>query len=150
MKNNSIGRAVAFSMLACIATSTASASARCVPEVRDGWIRLTPGGMGMLAGYARVVNPCPSEAALIRADSKAFADTSMHESRLENGISHMRAVPMVRIAPNTAVDFKPGGLHLMLMQPTFAPKAGDQVPIDFSLRDGRRITGKFTVRAAMP
>ena len=81
------------------------------------------------------------------ASSPAFADVSLHETRVENGISRMRALPALPVAAHGSVAFAPGSLHLMLMDPTKPLKAGDQVSIDFTLRDGRRIPGHFESRA---
>lgn len=125
----------------------ASAATTCMPTVRAGWIRLGPMGMDMLAGYARIDNGCPSPVQIVSASSPAFADVSMHETRIENGVSRMRALAALPVAAHASVAFAPGGLHLMLMQPTRPLKAGDQVSIDFSLRDGRRIPGLFELRA---
>lgn len=125
----------------------ASAATTCLPTVRDGWIRLGPTGMDMLAGYARIDNPCAAPVAIVSASSPAFADASLHETRIENGISRMRALAVLPVAAHASVAFAPGGLHLMLMQPTLPLKAGGQVSIDFTLRDGRKVSGRFELRA---
>lgn len=104
--------------------------------------------MDMLAGYARIDNTCAAPVQIVSASSPAFADVSVHETRIENGISRMRALTALPVAAHASVSFAPGGLHLMLMQPTLPLKAGDQVSIDFILRDGRRIPGRFELRAA--
>jgi copper(I)-binding protein len=126
------------------------AAAPCSPVVRDGWIRLMPGGMAMLAGFGRIDNPCDSAADIVAASSPMFADTSIHETRIEAGISRMRPVADLHIQPKSSALMAPGGLHLMLMQPTAALKAGDRATIDFSLRDGRTVSGSFELRPAAP
>lgn len=125
----------------------ASAAPACMPTVRDAWIRLSPGNMDMLAGYARIDNTCAAPVEIVSASSPAFADASLHETHIENGISRMRALGALPVAPHASVAFAPGGLHLMLMQPTMSLKPGDRVSIDFVLRDGRRIPGRFELRA---
>jgi len=126
----------------------AAAASTCIPRVRDAWIRLSPGNMDMLAGYARIENTCAAPVEIVSASSTAFADVSLHETRIENGISRMRALATLPVAAHASVAFAPGGLHLMLMQSTKPLKAGDHVAIDFTLRDGRRIPGRFELRAA--
>ena len=101
----------------------------------------------MLAGYARIDNPCAAPVEIVSASSPAFADVSLHETRIENGISRMRALAVLPLAAHGSVAFAPGSLHLMLMEPTKPLKAGDQVSLDFTLRDGRRIPGHFELRA---
>lgn len=118
----------------------------CLPQVRDGWLRLSPEGMPMLAGFGRVENGCPAPATIVAADSQAFGSVELHETRLADGISRMRAVPELRIAPQDAAEMKPGGLHLMLMRPDRQLEIGDSVDVAFTLADGRTLRGRFEVR----
>ena len=120
----------------------------CTPQVRDGWIRLPPGAMAMMAaGFGRIENHCATPATIVAASSPAFGETSLHETRIVEGISRMRAVPELRIAPDATAVLKPGGLHLMLMDPRVPLKAGTKVAIEFPLQDGRVVIGEFEVRA---
>lgn len=129
----------------------ATAQAReCRPVVRDAWLRLPPVAMPMLAGFARIENPCPRAIVVTAASSPAFGDVSLHESRRENGVSRMRAVPALAVPARGAVVLQPGGLHLMLMQPTAMPPKGARVPVTLVMKDGRTIDARFEVRAAAP
>lgn len=126
------------------ATSKADA---CVPTVRDAWIRLVPGGdMPMDAGYAVIDNPCATPAVIARVTSDAYADVSVHESIMQDGMSRMRPVDALRIEPMGRVELKPGGLHLMLMAPRARPTPGQRVAIRFELQDGRPVSGTFDAR----
>jgi periplasmic copper chaperone A len=128
-----------------------SACARdCSPQVKDGWIRLMPGGMAMQAGFGRIDNRCPMPANIVSASSPAYGSVELHESKTVGGISRMRAVPELRIAPDGAAVLQPGGLHLMLMQPKASLKAGSRVAIEFELKDGRKLLGEFEVRKPAP
>lgn len=118
----------------------------CAPQVREGWLRLPPGKMPMLAGFGRIENRCPTPVTIIGVSSPAFADTSLHETRIVDGVSRMRALPELRLAPGDAVVLKPGGLHLMLMQPNAALKPGSKVVVEFELKDGGTLRGEFVVR----
>ena len=60
----------------------------------------------------------------------------------------MRPVPELRLAPGDAAVLKPGGLHLMLMQPHAPLKAGSKVAVEFRLKGGGVLRGEFDVRAA--
>ena len=126
--------------------SLAACARDCAPQVRDGWVRMPPGDMPMMAGFGRIENRCPTPATIVSASSPAFGDTSLHETRIVDGVSRMRAVPDLRIAPDDAAVLKPGGLHLMLMQPRAPLKAGSRVAIEFRLQDGRTLFGEFEVR----
>ena len=130
-----------------VAPACAKGKTDCVPIVRDGWIRLVPGGMPMQAGFGRIENPCPMPATIVGARSAAHASAELHETTLVDGVSRMRAVPELRIAPDGSAVLQPGGLHLMLMDPRTPLKPGAEVAIDFPLQDGRVVRGEFVVRA---
>lgn len=118
----------------------------CAPKVRDGWIRLTPGGMPMHAGFGRIDNPCAMPLTIVSARSPGYGSVELHESRIVDGVSRMRAVPRLRIAPDGAAVFKPGGLHLMLMEPAAPLKPGSRIVVEFEASDGRTVRGEFVAR----
>lgn len=130
-----------------LAASLPASATGCLPQVHDGWIRMPPMNLPMMAGYARIENRCREPATIVSADSAAFADTSLHETRVEGGISRMRATPALRIPAGGSAILEPGGSHLMLMQPRTPLQAGRKVTIEFLLQDGRRLRGEFEVRA---
>lgn len=102
--------------------------------------------MPMMAGFGTIENTCDAPVTIVSASSPAFADVSLHESRIENGISRMRALPEVIIPAKGRAVFEPGGKHLMLMDPTRALQAGDELEMTFKLKDGREISATFEVR----
>lgn len=120
----------------------------CAPRVREGWVRLTPGGMSMHAGFGRIENFCGSPVRIISASSPAYGSVELHESRIVGGVSRMRAVPELRIAPDDSAVLKPGGLHLMLMEPRVQLKPGSRVAVEFGLANGGSLLGEFEVRGA--
>ncbi len=133
--------------LVCATAIPRAFAADCAPRVRDGWIRLTPGGMPMHAGFGRIDNPCAAPVTVVSAKSPAYGRVELHESRIVDGVSRMRAVPTLRIAPDGAAVLKPGGLHLMLMRPATTLKPGSRVAVEFRTADGRTLLGEFEVRS---
>jgi copper(I)-binding protein len=140
--------------LALLLASAAAAAAGCRPQVRDGWVRLPPAGaaaaMPMLAGFGRIVNPCPMPATISGAKSPSFAGVELHQTRTVDGISRMRPVPTLRIAPDGSATFRPGGMHLMLMRPSAKLDAGSRIVVEFRLAGGGSLLGEFEVRKAAP
>jgi copper(I)-binding protein len=118
----------------------------CTPQVRDGWVRLPPMAMPMMAGFGRIENRCATPLTIIGVSSPAFADTSLHETRTVDGVSRMRALPQLRIAPDGVATLKPGGMHLMLMEPRAPLRAGSRVVVEFALQGGGTLRGEFEVR----
>lgn len=124
-------------------------AARCQPVVENGWVRMAP-RMPMGAAFMRVRNPCRAAVEVVGASSPAFADVSLHETRVDDGVSRMRAVPTIAIGPGQSVELRPGGLHAMLMEPRAPVQVGGQVTVVLELRDGRRLRAELPVRATAP
>lgn len=137
--------AVGLALALCIAAVPACAR-DCAPRVRDGWIRLAPGGVPMHAGFARIENGCASPVRIVGVSSPAYASAELHESRIDGGVSRMRPVPELRIAADGAAVLKPGGLHLMLLRPVSRLKPGSRVAVEFALAGGGRLLGEFEIR----
>ena len=118
----------------------------CTPQIQQGWIRLLPGGMPMHAGFARIDNRCPQPITIVAAKSASYGEVELHESRNIDGVNRMRQLKELRIAPKQAATLKPGGMHLMLMDPVKPVKSGTRIAIVFTLSDGRELIGEFIAR----
>ncbi|MDN5780513.1 MAG: copper chaperone PCu(A)C [Luteimonas sp.] len=131
----------------CALVSMSPAQAReCQPQVRDGWVRLGPAGMPMMAGFGRIENTCAKPVTITGASSPAFDSAQLHETRIVDGVNRMRHLPELRIAPDGVAVFKPGGMHLMLMRPHAPLKVGSRVVVSFELAGGGELLGEFEVR----
>ena len=138
----------AFAAISLAALLALPACAReCAPALHDGWVRLLPVAMPMTAGFGRIENGCPAAVTIVGASSPAFGDVSLHETRVVDGVSRMRAMPELVVPANGSVTLEPGGLHLMLMQPRTPLQAGSTVEIVFELKDGGTLRGELLVRA---
>lgn len=141
-------RIVTICSLALLLAPAVSAAAGCLPKVRDAWIRMPPAAMPMTAGFARIENPCLAQVEVVGAESLAFADVSLHETRQENGMSRMREVERLPVAAGRSVELRPGGLHLMLHGPYRPVAPGERVVVTLKLGDGRDLPVTFEVRGA--
>lgn len=134
-------------LLALCAGAASAAEPACV-VLEQGWVRLPPVQMPMAAGYGVIYNRCKQAVTVVAAGSKAFADVTLHETTVADGVSRMREVERLPIAAGAKVELKPGGLHLMLMQPEVALTEGGDVPLRLSLEDGRKVDGVLRVKTA--
>lgn len=123
-----------------------AAARECAPVLKDGWVRLPPAAMPMMAGFGRISNPCHAPVVIVSASSPAFGEVSLHETRIVDGVSRMREMEQLRIAPDGGAVFKPGGMHLMLMRPHAPLKEGSKVVVVFKLQDGRELLSELVVR----
>lgn len=137
---------VVATVLAALLLSATGCADDCAKAVTGAWIRPGPPSMPMRAGFGRILNDCPVPLVVTGASSPAFADVSLHETTLVDGISRMRAVPELVVPADGSAELAPGGLHLMLGGPRAPLAPGETVLVEFSLRDGGTLRGEFEVR----
>jgi copper(I)-binding protein len=130
----------------------AAAAASAQVDVRDAWARAAvPGQMGT---GAFMTLTSKDGARLIGAASPVAGVVEIHEMAVDNNVMRMRAVGALDLPAGRAVQLKPGGHHVMLMDLKRPLKAGEKVPLELQLelRDGRRITQpvQAEVRATTP
>jgi copper(I)-binding protein len=99
----------------------------------------------MVAGFGRIENHCPNPVTITGVSSPAFGDASMHETASWMASAACASCRTAHRADGAAV-LKPGGMHLMLMQPRTELKEGSRVAVEFSLKDGRVLRGELEVR----
>jgi periplasmic copper chaperone A len=133
---------VALLMAGVLGVSSAFA---CDLKVESAWIREAPAAATSLAGYAVFSNVGSKPVSLVSAQSAAFTRIELHESVTENGISKMRAIDKLEIAPGAKVEFAPSGKHLMLINPKPGLKSGDAVAIKIKDSNGCETTAQFKV-----
>jgi len=111
-------------------------------------IVLSPSPAGMAAGYLTVFNDTDEEVAMTSVATASFGDVSLHRTETEDGIVRMRSVGgPVRIPQSTEFVMKPGGFHLMLMQPASEVVPGEYVNLEVGFADGSTLAVNAAVLA---
>ena len=113
--------------------------------VYDAWIRAAPPESSMLVGYATLKNSGDAPISILTVQSDAFRQSSIHETIIDRGVAKMHELPRIDLAPGATITMKPGGAHLMLMEPRHPILVGDKVPMVFLLADGTRVEAYFDV-----
>ena len=74
------------------------------------------------------------------AQSPVAGVTEVHEMAMDNGVMKMRPIPFLALPAGKAVELKPGGYHVMLMDLKGQVKDGDMVPVILVVegKDGKR------------
>jgi len=114
-------------------------------EFDDTWIKNLPPTVPVRAGYMRIYNPGSNAVSILSVSSDAFANIEVHQTINQDGLMRMEQVPALTIEPNSQLDLKPGGIHLM-MHPFEPTHPGDKIRITFELSDGSQQSQVFTVR----
>jgi copper(I)-binding protein len=96
-------------------------------HVESPWVREAP-PMAQAAGVFMTIKNASDQAdRLTRAESPAARAVEIHQTRIVGDMATMEPVPFVEIPAQGEVVLKPGGLHIMLIDPKKPIRAGDTV-----------------------
>lgn len=107
-------------------------------RVEGAWLRL-PAVAGRPGAAYGVIRGGPEPATLISAASDWAVRVELHETVRRGGVSAMERMRSVAIPANGAVEFRPGGRHLMVYGINPAVRVGDTMTFTFYFADGRRV-----------
>ena len=123
----------------------AVASAQTKLTVDHAWARATPGAATIGAVYFGIANPTGSADRVIAISSPIAERAEIHEHFLDGDVMRMRQMPSVEIGPGQTVAFKPGGLHLMLINLKQPLRQGDRFPLTVKLDKAGDVHVEVTV-----
>ena len=84
-------------------------------EIKQAWTRVPPGNSKTTGGYLTIYNHGTKPDVLIGGFTKVANKLELHEMKLTDGIMKMRPLNSgIPIPPNSNIELKPGGKHLML------------------------------------
>lgn len=98
-------------------------------ELRDAYIRELPPGQSVSSAYFTLVNDSAAAVALVAATSDVADRVEIHAHRMNGGALHMEQLHRVEVPAGGELTFKPGGLHLMLIDLKRPLRAGDTATV---------------------
>ena len=101
--------------------------------VADVWVRGTVAGQKATGAFMKLTSA--TDAILVGASSPVAAVVEIHEMAHEGGMMRMRAIGELKLPAGKAVELRPGGYHVMLMDLKQPLKEGDTVPVTLTFRD---------------
>jgi copper(I)-binding protein len=127
-------------------TAIAAATEEAGISVRDAWVRETPPGIAMMAGYMVLQNKTSRSQVLVAARSSGFETVMSHRTVAKEGMTGMEHAPQIELLPHASLLFAPGEYHLMLLNPKRPLRAGDRVDITLEFRGGLVLRVAYEVR----
>jgi periplasmic copper chaperone A len=106
-------------------------------------------GQSSGVAYFSLENSATMAVTLQHVTSPEFTSVQMHTTLLDAGISRMMPLDSLTIAAFSAIEFAPGGTHLMLMGPHEDLGAGDDVTFEFHYRYEGQDDDRLAVRALL-
>jgi hypothetical protein len=132
-------RIAAIAVLAAASLAAATAASAQVTAT-DPWVRGTVTGQKATGAFMQLKSP--ADTALVAAASPVAKIVEIHEMKMEGGMMKMKAIDKLALPAGKAVDLKPGGYHVMLMDLVGPLKDGETVPLQLTFEDqaGRKQT----------
>ena len=134
---------VLFAIALTLVSSASGASDTLI--ISDAWVRATPPGKMMTAGYASLENVSKDVITITGVSAEVAGHTSLHETRIERDRSTMRPVAKLSIKSGERVSLKPGGLHIMLMKLSEPLTDGQSIDICLELENNDSLCSAFSV-----
>lgn len=129
------GLRTALAMLSLAAAGHALAQT----TVKDPWVRGTVAQQKATGLFAQITSTGGGR--LVAASSPAAGVVEIHEMAMEGNTMKMRALPNgLELPAGKAVELKPGGYHVMLMDLKAPLKDGDKVDVTLVVegKDGKK------------
>jgi hypothetical protein len=127
-------------LTALVVAAAAGAPAWAQTTVTDGWVRGTVAQQKASGAFMRIT--AAQGGRLVGASSPVAGLAEVHEMKMDVGVMKMGAIPSLELPAGKAVELKPGGYHVMLMDLKQQLKAGDKVPLTLTIegKDGKKET----------
>ena len=130
---------------ACLAADLAAGSQAPGLVAENAWIRAAPGSQSA-AAYLTLRNVSSAAVTITAVSSPAASHVMVHESTVQAGQSRMRPRPQLVVAAGQTVEFRPGGLHVMLEGLSQPLTVGQSVPLIVTSADGSSLRVMASVR----
>lgn len=129
-----------FRLAALAAATLLTQAAWAQTEVKEAWVRGTVAQQKATGAFMQITSKQGGK--LVSVGSPLAGVVEIHEMKMDGNMMRMAAVPGVDLPAGKAVEFKPGGYHVMMMDLKQTIKAGDTVPLTLTVegKDGKKET----------
>lgn len=135
-------------MLIALAALTVAAAAQAELKISDAWVRATVSQQQATGVFMNIT--ADKDAKLVAGSSPVAGIVEIHEMAMDGNVMKMRAVAGgLDLPAGKAVELKPGGYHVMLINLKQQIKAGDTVPVSLVVegKDGKKETIEVKAQA---
>ena len=142
-------RSLALAIALCLAgISSAYAQASSPIVISHAWARATPASAANGAVYLTITNHGTTDDRLTGASTAVASKAQMHITLNENGVMKMRPMADVPIKAGGSAQFKPDGMHIMLLGLKHPLKAGDTFPLTLTFEKAGAVQTMVKVEKA--
>lgn len=124
--------------------------AKSTMQFSNAWIRATPPNAQVAGGFVEIDNQ-GSDDRLISISSSLSSKVEIHEMKMDGDVMQMRQLKDGLQIPGKEITvLKPGGLHLMFIQPKQALREGQKITATFLFTKAGKREVVFTVLKSAP
>ena len=114
-------------------------------EVKNAWVRATVQGQKATGAFMQITAPAAST--LVSVSTPVAGVAEVHEMKMDGDVMRMRALAKgLELPAGKAVQLKPGGYHLMLMDLKLPLQKDTTIPITLTLRDSKGVQSTQDLR----
>ena len=114
-------------------------------EVKNAWARATVQGQKATGAFMQITAPAAST--LVSVSTPVAGVAEIHEMKMDGDVMRMRPLPKgLELPAGKAVQLKPGGYHLMLMDLKLPLQKDTTIPITLTLRDSKGVQSTQDLR----
>lgn len=129
-----------LTIAALVAGCSSAALAQSV-DVKNAWVRTTVQGQSATGAFMTIT--ARENTRLVGVASPVAGVAEVHEMKMDGGVMKMRAVEGgLDLPAGKAVELKPGGFHVMLMDLKTALPKDSTVPVTLLLKDGKGVESR--------
>ncbi|PZQ65445.1 MAG: hypothetical protein DI563_25625 [Variovorax paradoxus] len=114
-------------------------------DVSGAWVRAAVPGQSGTGGFMTLAAGAPLK--LVGVATPVAGVAEVHEMKMEGDTMKMRAVPALALPARQAVELRPGGYHLMLMDLKQPITAGNVIPLTLTFEDAAGAKSTLVVQA---
>ena len=134
-----------FFMVAATALALAAGSAQAqTVDVQGAWARATVQGQKATGAFMKLT--AKDDAKLVSASSPVAGVVEVHEMKMEGDVMKMRAIPGLDLPAGKAVELKPGGYHVMLMDLKMPLQKDTTIPLTLTFKDAKGVESKTELK----
>ncbi len=117
-------------------------------KITSAWMRATPPGAKVAAGFLEIVNETKLPDRLIGVAAPSIAEkVEMHETIMRGTVAQMRPiVGGLVIPPGGSLTLKPGGIHLMFLGLKGRVTEGERIKARLTFEKAGTVDVEFAVR----
>ena len=97
-------------------------------------------GSRVTAGFTNIINKSADAVTITSISSPQFNSVEIHETAIINGVARMVKIEALTIPEHQSVALKPGGKHLMLIDPKKFITEGEEINLIIELSRNETMT----------